>query len=110
MKKHTKGLDDSRALLITNCIIRNYLFWKKETSKYPADEIIKNIYAWYSLLIHMLPTDYHGWKALLRQVRFDLKFFDGLTDKYSISLLPVVQTLNLEIKSLLWLPTHMFKH
>lgn len=109
MKKDIKSLDNDRALLITNCIIRNYLFWQKASVKYSDDEIIKNIYGWYSNLLHMLPTNYHGWKALFRQVRFDLKFLDGLTDKYSLSLLPVVQTLNLEIKSLLWLPTHMFK-
>lgn len=110
MKKDTKRIDNDRALLITNTIIRNYLFWQKQTYKYPDDELIKNIYVWYSNLLHMLPTDYHGWKALLHQVRYDLHFLDGLTDKYSVSLLPVVQTLNIEINSLLWLPTHLFKH
>ena len=109
MKKDIKRLDSDRALLITNATLKNYLFWQKQTYKYPDSENIKNIFVWYSNLLHMLPTNYHGWRAFFRQIRFDLKFLDGLTSDAEKSLFQEVEIFNYEINALLWLPTHLYK-
>lgn len=110
MKKDIKRLDIDRALLITNATLKNYLFWQQQTYKYPDSKNIKNIFGWYSNLLHMLPTNYYGWKSFFRQIRFELKFLDGLTSDVDRTLFEEVKFFNHEINSLLWLPTHMFKH
>ena len=110
MKKVNKRIDDSRALLITNATIKHFLFWKKLTVKYSNSKKIKNVFVWYSNLLHMLPTHFQGWRAFLKQVRFDLHYLDGLTSELETYLFEEVKLFNTEINCLLWLPTHMFKH
>ena len=109
--KNLKGqrIDNTRALLITNCVIRDYLFWQKQTYQLPESQKIKNVYVWYSNLLHMLPTNYHGWKGFFRQIRFDLRFLDGFTNENDKYLLDVIKNLYSHLEALLWLPTHYTK-
>ena len=110
MKKFKEQrIDNSRALLITNCVIRNYLCWQEETLQFPESEAIKNVYVWYSNLIHMLPTDYHGWKAFFRQIRFDLRFLEGMTNENDKYLLDQIKSLHTHLEALLWTPNHTVK-
>lgn len=110
MKKFKEQrIDNTRALLITNCVVRDYIFWKRESLKFPESQKIRSVLVWYSNLLHLLPTTYHGWKAFFRQIRFDLRFLDGLNSEVEKYLLDVIKNLYSHLEALLWLPSHYTK-